>query len=153
MLATRALLTGIISNEHIHYKNRAPFLVKSDKEISISNSRNTVVILLNDKEKNAGVDIQYFSDTVLRVKNKFLHHNEHSLYTDYNEMEILNIIWSAKESLYKAYSEEKLNFKRQIIVQCIKPNLIKGIIIRDDFSESFELGVFKSDKYVVTWFK
>lgn len=152
MLATRALLNTIISNEHIHYSNKKPFLVNSGKEISISNSKETVVIQINEVGIKTGVDIQYFSEKVLRVKEKFLHPQEYNLLEKGNEVEVLNIIWSAKETLYKAYSENKLEFKKQIILTSIDEESISGLIIRNEREIPFNLGLFIHEDFVVTWY-
>jgi 4'-phosphopantetheinyl transferase len=152
MLATRSLLGTIIPNDHIHYKNRAPFLVNSSKEISISNSKSIVAIQLNESGLNTGIDIQYFSDTVLRVKYKFLHKNEYSLIEHEQESKILNIIWSAKETLYKAFSEDKLEFKKHLVIKAIKNNLVTGIIDREGVEVTFVLGLYLNKEFVLTWF-
>lgn len=151
MLATRVLLNTIISNEHIHYSNKKPFLVNSGKEISISNSKETVVIQINEAGIKTGVDIQYFSEKVLRVKEKFLHPQEYNLLEKGNNVEVLNIIWSAKETLYKAYSENKLEFKKQIILTSIDEESISGLIIKNETETPFNLGLFIHEDFVVTW--
>lgn len=152
MLATRVLLNTIISNEHIHYSNKKPFLVNSGKEISISNSKETVVIQINEAGIKTGVDIQYFSEKVLRVKEKFLHPQEYNLFEKGNEVVVLNIIWSAKETLYKAYSENKLEFKKQIILTSIDKESISGVIIKNETEIPFNLGLFIHEDFVVTWY-
>lgn len=152
LLATRALLARLIPNEHIHYNNRNPFLVNSTKEISISNSDKLVVIQLNDESEKTGIDIQFYSDTVLKVKHKFLHKQEYGLFNETNELEILNIIWSAKESLYKAYSEDKLEFKKHIVIQSIKNDMVEGIIDREGVELPFKLGLFTNNEFVLTWY-
>ena len=152
MLSARVLLATVIPNEHIHYHNKKPFLVYSNKEISISNSGDLVVIQLKDENKLAGVDVQFFSKTIIRVKHKFLHKTEFKLIGT-NELRDLSILWSTKETLYKAYSEEKLEFKKQLVITDINldKKIIAGIIDRDNVIEKFKVSALINEDFVMTW--
>lgn len=151
LIVSRILLQLVHPNAHIHYDNKKPVLINSNNEISISNSKNKVVIQINPPKLKTGIDLQYYSDTVLRVKHKFLHPIEKN-FLDVENIQILNLIWSAKETLYKAYSEDKLEFKKHLICKHIDKNKIKGIIQQDYSETEFELGVKTAQDYVLTWF-
>lgn len=150
LLCSRILLQKKIPKSHIHYSDRRPFLTGSNKNISISNSKDLVIINLKEKDSKAGVDVQFFSDTVLRVKQKFLHQEETNIF-DINDIEILNTIWSAKETLYKAYSKDKLEFKKNLICKEIRDNKIFGLILKET-PKTFELGLYRTNEFVLTWF-
>ncbi len=155
LITSRILAQQYLSKVHIEYHNRKPILINSSKEISISNTKDYVAVMIQNEKTNTGIDIQYYSDTVLRVKHKFLHPTEKSLF-DIDDNEVLNIIWSAKETLYKAYSKDKLEFKKQLIVTTIDKvnNKIEGVIkYSNDKKASFKLGLHVKDEFILTYFK
>lgn len=151
LLASRILLQDQLPNCHIHYKDKRPILKGSKQEISISNSKDIVFIMLQPEGKFTGIDVQYISETVDRIKHKYLHKNEFLLPT-IDSLLTLNIIWSVKETLYKAYSEDKLEFKKQLVIEEIKDHEVKGKIVYPEKVISFKTGVFLFDDFILTWF-
>ena len=151
LLTSRILLQEIIPNAHIHYIEKRPVLVGSKKEISITNSKNLVFIMLNEEGIKTGIDVQYYADTVIRVKDKFINSIENDL-PHIDDKKTLNIIWSVKETLYKAYSEDKLEFKKQLFTEVIHHNKVMGYIKYDTKKVPFEVGLACFDEFVLTWF-
>lgn len=78
--------------------------------ISISHTKGFVAILLS-KEFEVGIDIEYTSDRIKKIKKRFLRTDE--IYTTTNE---LLITWCAKEAAYKLFSEEKLAFQEMKVI-------------------------------------
>ncbi|MBF1384464.1 4'-phosphopantetheinyl transferase superfamily protein [Prevotella aurantiaca] len=78
--------------------------------ISISHTKGFVAILLS-KEFEVGIDIEYTSDRIKKIKKRFLRNDE--IYTTTNE---LLITWCAKEAAYKLFSEEKLAFQEMKVI-------------------------------------
>lgn len=153
LLATRALVQSKLPNAQIDYINKRPILINYLNEISISNSKNIVVIMLNPSNTPTGIDIQFYADTVTRVKHKFLHPEEYKL-PNIETKKILNIIWSVKETLYKAYSADKLEFKKQLIIKTIdlENNKVTGDIIFHTITIPFTVKLTLTDQYVLSWF-
>lgn len=72
--------------------------------ISISHTRGYASVILS-KLKNVAVDIEYYSDRVARIADKFIREDE--IATDIAS-QLIN--WSAKETVYKYFSEQNLQY-------------------------------------------
>lgn len=72
--------------------------------ISISHTRGFASVILS-KSKNVAVDIEYYSDRVGRIADKFIRKDEIAKDID---SQLIN--WSAKETVYKYFSEQDLQY-------------------------------------------
>ena len=72
--------------------------------ISISHTRGFASVILS-KSKNVAVDIEYYSDRVGRIADKFIRKDEVAKDID---SQLIN--WSAKETVYKYFSEQDLQY-------------------------------------------
>lgn len=86
-----------------HDENGKP-LISGGKNISISHTRGYAAVIVSDKY-NVAVDIEFISDRVCRVADRFLRDDENA---DSVVMKIIS--WCAKETLYKLHSSDKLGF-------------------------------------------
>lgn len=94
-----------------------PYLQKSDKKISLSHSGKNIAAVISDK--NIGIDIQNISPKVDLIKKKFLSKKE----LEFNSsLEKLNLMWTVKEAVYKAYGKKKLSFKKHIRIDDFSKN-------------------------------
>ena len=78
-LATRLLLKEMLGHEAIihHHPNGAPYLSDAEKkQISISHTKDFVAIMLTDATQMAGIDIEYRSERVRKVRSRFLNAEE-----------------------------------------------------------------------------
>lgn len=82
--------------------------------IGISHSKNNVVIAHSPYER-PGIDIENYSEKVIRVGPKFMSDNESARF-GMKEISVLTTIWSLKEAVYKMRCEDHLNFKENIEV-------------------------------------
>ena len=111
--AVRALLrtlTGEIKT--IAYNDDgSPYLIDNSYQISISHTVGYVAIILS-KLRKIGIDIEKYSDTVLRVKDKFVSEEENSILQLNSEKikEALIICWSAKETMFKMIPTDEIDF-------------------------------------------
>lgn len=78
--------------------------------ISISHTKGYVAVLLS-KTREVGVDIEYVSERIKRIADRFLRPDEYA--ESINE---LLIHWCAKETIYKLYSEQDLTFQQMKVV-------------------------------------
>lgn len=72
--------------------------------LSISHTRGYVVLLLSS-DSRVGVDIEYRSDRVERIASRFIRLDEQVESTDEKLL-----LWSAKETVYKLFSDDHLAF-------------------------------------------
>lgn len=130
------------------------FTYMPDKELSISHSFNKIAIYVSDSQ--VGLDIQFLTDKVVKVQKKFLHKSEMSYLGEVDRLRKLNIIWAAKESLYKHYSKKNLSFKDQIWIDEFEISgsrfLIDGHYQIDEIIRDVSLNVilFEDDVLVFT---
>ena len=106
-ICERALLrelTGEVDMEIMHNADGKPLLMNGSN-ISISHTRGFVAIILSEK-KNVGIDIEYVHDRVMGIANRFMREDESA-----SDIKSLLIHWCAKETIYKLFSSEHLDFK------------------------------------------
>lgn len=111
-LAIRALLyemTKDVFLEIRHDERGKPVL--RGYHISISHTKGWAALILS-KNKSVGVDIEYISDRVSKVKDKFLRADEEA-----PDVQSQLVIWSVKETMYKLFSEDDLEYSQMRVFQ------------------------------------
>lgn len=73
--------------------------------VSVSHTKGFVAVIISRKQEVA-VDIEYFSDRVKKVASKFLRKDE-----KVSDLDGLLVHWCAKETMYKLFSEDNLQFQ------------------------------------------
>ncbi|WP_298323769.1 4'-phosphopantetheinyl transferase superfamily protein [uncultured Dokdonia sp.] len=95
-------------------KNGKPHL-HDGNHISITHSYTFTAIIVSDQP--VGIDIEKQRNKILRIAHKFTPIEEYYTLTNADaRMRKLTIVWGAKESLYKLYSQEGLSFLKHIDV-------------------------------------
>jgi 4'-phosphopantetheinyl transferase len=103
-----------IDPQKITYQSSGkPFLNGQDTNISISHTKGYAAILLSDLV-NIGTDIECKSDRILKVRKKFMGHEEEENLPKEKELISLLLHWSAKESLFKAIPDEEIDFIKEL---------------------------------------
>jgi 4'-phosphopantetheinyl transferase len=115
-LAVRRLLSQMLNAtaEITYDAHRKPFLKDNDYYLSISHSDQYAAVYLN-KAKPVGIDIQKIKIDIKKGFDFFLNAEE-QLWVDKTDFMLLNILWSAKESIYKSAGVKDLDPKNQIFV-------------------------------------
>lgn len=105
VMATYALLASYLKTSSViidHKSNGQPLL--DGFYISISHTNGYACVLLST-QKVVAIDIEYRSDRIERIRSKFLRSDE-----AFTSIEDLLLVWSAKETLYKYFSEDDLMY-------------------------------------------
>lgn len=127
-LAGRYLLPTLFSDfpleEILVADTRKPFLNGEKYHFSISHCGNYAAAIASSR-KRVGVDIELITPTVARVAPKFLHPEERRVLSEWEHLprihlQVLTIMWSAKEAIYKWYGLGKVDFKEHIRMQTQK---------------------------------
>jgi len=151
-LAVRKLIKNEDPEIIIKYDlNGKPYL-NTQKGISISHSNEIVAIGISN-EIDFGIDVQYKTDKILNIQNKFLSNNEKQNLGDTPSLESLIKLWSAKESMYKALGIKGVSFSNDLEID-IKKNkdLFKvGYSKKDNNKIKFDLSFFNIDEYTVCY--
>lgn len=106
ILAVRALLyemTHEESSKCISHEPSGKPLLKG-YFISISHTKGYAAVIMS-KTRNVAVDIEYVSDRVSKIVDKFIRSDE-----DSSTIEVQLKNWCAKETVYKYFSEEDLQY-------------------------------------------
>lgn len=92
----------------IYDEKGKPFLENlSSHHISISHSKNFIAVFIANSS-NLGLDVEQVSDKVEKTSSKFMNANEQLLI---NKPEDYNLIWGAKEAVYKSFDITGIDFK------------------------------------------
>lgn len=146
LLTERALLEKMTRRQDLvidHNHSGKPAI--DGWHISISHTRGWLAIILSDKDAVA-VDIEYRSDRILRIVDRFLRKDEQRG----DALEML-IMWCAKETAYKLFSEENLDYFEMRVNHFSCAN--NGVVMLDDLKQPKRLSVsyVANDDYVLTW--
>lgn len=96
-----------------HQESGKPFVLVTTEEgpqalhdwrISVSHTHGYAAVLLSDEEQ-VGLDIERRTDRVAGIASRFIRPDEQAVGIDQQLL-----IWSAKEAVYKLFSEENLHF-------------------------------------------
>lgn len=104
-LAVRVLLYEMTKDTFLviqHEKSGRPIL--RGYNISISHTKGYAAIILSE-DKEVGIDIEYISDRVDKIASRFLRADE-----EYTTTQQRLIAWSIKETFYKLFSSDELQF-------------------------------------------
>ncbi len=160
-LACRVLLKTLTGEElPVAYReNGAPYLPGSSWHLSFSHTQGYAAALLQPHPA-AGIDIEYRSERVYKIRRRFLApeeefsgnagENPHSR----EETDYLLIGWCAKETLFKMIGEEKVDFIRHLHLRpftLASQGYLYAYETRTPRSASFRLGYRVFSDFILTW--
>ncbi len=146
VMAVYALLFAMTDNARLrisHDKLSRPLV--EGYHVSVSHTRGYAALLLST-HSDVAVDIEYFSNRVERVAHKFIAPDEEA-----SDLYSKLIHWSAKETIYKLFAEEKLDYFDMKVSPFVL--LEEGMIDVADLKENKKQRVYYrlNDKYVLTY--
>lgn len=143
-LAVQQLLAQMLETDDAvieHLPNGKPTL--DGWHISVSHTRGYAAVILS-RWQDVGIDIEYTSDRVARIATRFLRNDEQP-----QGIAELLAVWSAKETLYKLFSEDQLTFQEMRITPTNEPGRLKGENLKRDISVSVAVETTKA--YTLTF--
>lgn len=153
MLATRLLLKKMLGEEKgiCYYLSGRPYVGDLSHQISVSHTGSYIAII-TDKKQRVGIDIEQYTEKVMRVRHRFVAQEE---YIDENrKQEHLLIHWSAKEALFKILDPCSIDFVKHIRVKPFQPK-DKGIIeIKETLTENekvYEAQYLLTNEFVMVY--
>ncbi|MGE0089536.1 MAG: 4'-phosphopantetheinyl transferase superfamily protein [Bacteroidales bacterium] len=154
-LSVRVLLNSLTDKDSriVYGPERKPYLHHNSHNISISHSKELTAILLN-KKRRVGIDLEFMSDKVLRIAEKFMRPEELESIDKTQEIYHLYLHWCAKEALYKICDKVDINFVTNLKIEPFKPKdkgLIIGVVNNSYMNEKFTLNYFTHKNYAVVW--
>lgn len=130
-LAVRAMASemGIQGLDIAYRPSGKPYILNSNLSISISHTKHYVAVMLSPNEL-IGVDLEYRSDRILKIRHKFMHPDEEDrlkqVSNPMSETVALLLHWCAKEALFKAVPEEGVDFAQELRISDFSPLDING---------------------------
>ena len=143
VMATYALLTSYLKTPSViidHNSNGQPLL--DGFYLSISHTNGYACVLLST-QKVVAIDIEYRSDRIERIRSKFLRSDE-----AFTSIEDLLLVWSAKETLYKYFSEDDLMYN-EMKVESISDSSLSMINL--ETNEKKMVSYLSTPDYVLTY--
>lgn len=124
-LAGRMALHILVEEQNIAFERLTrndkgrPVLVGTHYYASFSHTKEYTAALVSE-HAFCGIDIETHFDQAHRVRKKYMTDDELSFVGDDDKKSAL--IWSAKESIYKAYGHKGLIFKQDMTLQHVEEN-------------------------------
>ena len=149
-LATRKLLATENSDYKITYDINGKPLLNSIYNISISHSHEIAALAISDNS-NIGIDVQLKENKIFNIQNKFLNKYEKSNIGDDPTVDILTMVWTSKESIYKAVGLKGISFSKNIKIDKVieKDKIGIGYYINGTEKVKFDLKFFYVDEYTI----
>ena len=149
-LAVRKTLQLEDPSYKIRYDESGKPYINSDLNISISHSKFMAAIVFSEHNK-AGIDIEHKENKIVNVQNKFLNDSE-KLENEYqSNVDYLTMIWTAKESIYKALGIKGVSFSENITVKNINKNQGHGYYIDGKEKYKFDVKFFSIEDYILCY--
>ena len=149
-LAVRKTLQLENPNYKIRYDELGKPSINSDLNISISHSNLMAAIVLSGYNKT-GIDIELKENKTLNIKDKFLNESEKLKHESQSDLNYLTMIWTAKESIYKALGIKGVSFSDDIIIKNISNNKGEGYYAKGKEKYKFDLFYFIIDDYILCY--
>lgn len=103
---------------------RKPFLLNEQYHFSISHCGDYAGAIVS-KDCRVGIDIEIPVEKIIRIKDKFLSNHEKSnwIIDEFSpDPNILTLLWSCKESVFKWYGNGGVDFSEQIQLKSRNPD-------------------------------
>jgi len=121
-LTVRLLVKQLLGEEKqiLYRPNGKPYIVDDSHYVSISHSKNYVVVILNSQHEVA-IDIERISPRVVGIAPRFMNDLETAAIPVERQIEYMLLHWSAKESVFKMMNESGVDFREDIRITPFNP--------------------------------
>jgi phosphopantetheinyl transferase len=155
-LAVRVLLKELTGEEtRIAYRpGGAPYLPGKDWHISISHTPGYAAVILS-KHSPTGIDIEYRSNRILKVRSRFLNPEEDRYIDPEHEVDHLLVCWCAKEAVFKQMGQSGLDFREHLHIAAFPYSESGSLIVsetRTAQAASYRLNYLINRYFAIGWF-
>lgn len=158
-LTVRYLIYMLLGEEkEINYSpSGKPFFADGSYYISISHTKGYVAVILN-KKNEVGIDIEYVSPRVNKIRSRFMNQTEEENISKENETIHSLLHWSAKEALFKILEYNDIDFKLHLHMDAFIPEMYKwaqfgAYETRSNEKKMFIIDYLVAKDYVLTAIK
>ncbi|MBT4952268.1 MAG: 4'-phosphopantetheinyl transferase superfamily protein [Pelagibacteraceae bacterium] len=151
-LATRKILDIENPDYKINYNHNGKPSLNNGCNVSISHSHKITAVAISNNYK-IGLDVQLKVNKIFNIQNKFLNKSEKLYIGDNPSVNILTMIWTSKESIYKALGLKGISFSKNIKIDKFleKDKTGKGIYINGIEKVKFDLKFFNINEYIICY--
>jgi 4'-phosphopantetheinyl transferase EntD len=159
-LAGRYLLPYLFPdfpNEEIEIADtKKPFLPNEQYHFSISHCGDYAAAIASSTHR-VGVDVELLTPKLEKIKAKFLHADELrfvNTHLEANHLNLLSILWSAKEAMFKWYGEGGVDFRevmRILPFAVADTGTISAAFIKLPFQKDLLLHYRRMDELTLVW--
>ena len=154
-LTVRAVLRELLPDnaDSITYDGNGKPHLNGQGSISISHTGNVVALMVS-KTKHCGIDLETISERILTLGKKFTNEIESMSLPTKNLIEHLQVIWGAKEVMFKIHSLGELDFKNHMHTDSFRyysSGSFKSFLTKTGFEKSFEIEYERFGHFMITW--
>jgi 4'-phosphopantetheinyl transferase len=128
-----------------------PYLRGQGKHISMSHCNQYAAAITS--KALVGIDVEEITPRIERISKRFVHDDEWEFIDDKSRLQMLYVLWSAKEALYKLYGRKAVDFKNHMIAKPFK--LGKHGFFQMDFlketQETYTIQYEIYDNHTLVW--
>ncbi len=138
--------------------SRKPFLRDDRYHFSISHCSDYAAVIVSPVAR-VGIDVEYFTPRVHKIKHKFLHADElrfANAQLPSQQIEVLTLLWSAKEAMYKWYGLGEVDFSEMMQTypfEAANSGTIEGFFYKHPFQQKLSLSFIHWDDICLVWVK
>lgn len=134
-------------------ENGKPVFTGTEFQVSISQSGGEAAVILSSCYE-VGIDIEIIREKITQMAYKFLSDQEQA-FADADVVRTC-LYWSAKETLYKLYSQKKLLFRENlglgpVLEMETGKGILDGKIKVNDFDKNYAVHYEKNDNFILTY--
>ncbi|WP_235299077.1 4'-phosphopantetheinyl transferase family protein [Portibacter marinus] len=151
LMSKRTQRAVILKDQH-----GKPYIHDSKHHISFSHSHGMSAAIAS--KSLVGIDIQFIVSKIDRIAPKFMNEREWSDLDNISEdkhIEVMHIIWGAKESLFKAYGKKSVDFKKHMDIHVNEwngsPITFIGRFEKEDYQSDFKLEAMKINSHILVY--
>lgn len=137
-------------------ETRKPFLPVAQYQFSISHCADFAAAIVS-KNQAVGIDIEMITERVHKIKHKYLHAIEQAFVNDYpieKQTELLTLLWSAKEAMFKWWGRGDIDFSEAMQIQAFElkeSGVLYASFKKDNFETALELNYKIMDQMSLAW--
>ncbi|WP_018612145.1 4'-phosphopantetheinyl transferase family protein [Segetibacter koreensis] len=135
---------------------RKPFLPNEQYHFSISHCNKFAAAIVSS-DCRVGVDVEFTTPRLHKIKHKFLHPDELRFVNSQlpgKQIDVLSILWSAKEAMYKWYGEGLVDFSemmRTFPFELQRDGIIDAAFMKNGFHQKLLLNYRRMEELTLVW--
>ncbi len=135
---------------------RKPYLPNDQYHFSISHCSDYAAAIASSGDR-VGIDVEIITPRVQNIKRKFLHPEEMrfvNAMAEQSQLQVLTILWSAKEAIYKWYGLGKVDFSEMIRTfpfQLASEGRLQAAFMKDELQENLVVSYKMLKNLCLVW--